>query len=250
MLRIVTELYGYSIQAIDGIIGEVHDFYFDDQFWTIRYLIVDTKKWLSGRKVLILPATLNEPNWKGQVFPVSLSREQIKNSPDADTDKPISRQHESELHQYYSWPPYWDYEAIAGAAPMMDAQVEKKRVATEESGEDLHLRSTKEIINYRIHAVDGEVGHAEDFIMEDGNWIIRYMVVSTRNWLPGKKVLMSPAWIQRISWADSEVYVDLSREQIKDSPEFNPRYPVNREYEEHLYDFYGRPRYWVQKTNR
>jgi stress response protein YsnF len=245
MLRIVKELYGYNIQATDGDIGEVHDFYFDDQFWTIRYLVVDTSKWLSGRKVLISPVALGEPDWRKRVFPVSLTKEQVKNSPDIDTDKPLSRQHEENLREYYSWPFYWDYEAIANVGPMMSAQSEKKKIAAEKGREDPHLRSTKEVIDYCIHAVDGEVGTVEDFVVEDENWIIRYMVVDTRKWLPGKKVIVFREWIERVSWADSEVYVDLSREEIKNSPEFDPRQPVNREYEERLYDFYGRPKYWV-----
>jgi hypothetical protein len=244
MLRIVRELYGYSIQAIDGDIGEVHDLYFDDQSWTIRYLIVDTSRWLSGQKVLISAAALGEPNWKKRTFPVSLTKEQVKNSPDVDIDKPLSRQHEENLHKYYKWPFYWDYEAIANVGPMMRTQVDKKNIAREREGEDLHLRSTKEVIDYHINATDGEIGHAQDFVVEDDSWIIRYMVVDTRNWLPGKRVLVSPAWIERISWADSEVYVDLSQEEIKNSPKFDPRQPVNREYEERLYDLHGRPRYW------
>jgi sporulation protein YlmC with PRC-barrel domain len=245
MLRIVKELYGYNVRAVDGDIGEVHDFYFDDQFWTIRYLVVDPRKWLSGRKVLISPVVLGEPNWKEREFPVSLIKEQVKNSPDIGTDKPLSRQHEENLHKYYSWPFYWDYEAIANVGPMMSAQAEKKKLATEKGEEDPHLRSTKEIIDYRIHAIDGEIGHVQDFVVEDKSWVIRYMVVDTRNWLPGKKVLVSPDWIERISWADSEVYVDLPREVIKGGPRFDPRQPVNREYEERMYDLYGRPRYWV-----
>jgi hypothetical protein len=236
------ELYGYNIRAIDGEIGMVHDFYFDDRFWKIRYMVVDTSKWLSGRKVLISPVALGEPNWKEKMFPVSLNKEQIKNSPETDEDKPISRQHESELHEYYSWPFYWDYEAIANVGRMVSSQAEKK-TATEEK--DPHLRSTREVDGYNIQTTDGEFGHVEDFVVEDDNWIIRYMVVDTRKWLPGKKVLISPSWVEKISWSDAEVYVDLSQEKIKDSPEFNPRQPVNRDYEERLYDFYGRPKYWI-----
>ena len=245
MLRIVKELYGYSIRTINGDIGEVHDFYFDDRFWTIRYLVVDTSKWLPGRKVLIPPVALGEPDWKKRVFPVSLTRDQVKSSPDFDTNKPLSRQHEENLHIYYSWPFYWDYEAVASVGPMMSAHAERKKIAAERGGEDLHLRSTREVIDYRIHAIDDEVGHVQDFVVEDESWIIRYMVVDTRKWLPGKKVLVFRECIERISWADSEVYVDLSREEIKNSPEFDPRQPVNREYEERLYDFYGHPKYWI-----
>jgi hypothetical protein len=112
-----------------------------------------------------------------------------------------------------------------------------------ESG-DPHLRSTQEVLGYYIHASDGDLGHVEDFIVDDDNWTIRYMVVDTRNWLPGKKVLVAPEWITEVSWGESKVYVDLTQDAIKDSPEYDPTETVNRLYEERLYDFYGRPKYW------
>jgi hypothetical protein len=245
MLRIVKELYGYSIRATDGDIGKVADFYFDDRFWTVRYLVVDTSRWLSGRKTLISSAALEEPSWEEKAFPVSLTKEQVKNGPDIDTDKPISRQHEAELHKYYGWPIYWDYEAMASVAPMMSPQAERKKIATEQGGDDPYLRSMKEVADYYTHATDGEIGHVEDFVVADENWVVRYMVVNTRNWMPGKKVLVSPTWIDRVSWGEMAIHVNLTKSQVKNSPKFDPRQPVNREYEEHLYDFYGRPRYWV-----
>ncbi|MBD3181589.1 PRC-barrel domain containing protein [Candidatus Poribacteria bacterium] len=244
MLRVVKEIYDYNIRTTDGKIGEVNDFYFDDQFWKIRYLVVDTSKWLSGKKVLISPIALGEPNWVDRELPVSLTKVQVKESPDVDTDKPISRQQEVELHEYYSWPFYWDYEALANVGKMVNIS-EKKKAKIYEGKQDLHLRSMKEIVDYNIDAVDGEIGKVQDFVIEDKDWFVRYMVVDTRKWLPGKKVLISPEWVDRISWSDSRVYVDLPQEKIRNSPEFDPKQPVNREYEERLYDFYGRPRYWI-----
>jgi stress response protein YsnF len=249
MLRSTKELRGYAVRATDGDIGKVHGFYFDDRVWTIRYLVVETGNWFEGRRVLLPTAALGMPDWAKQVFPVSLTKDQVKNSPDITTDKPVSRQMEEELYGYYGWTPYWRTAApLSGVGAWAVAQMLMK---TEENNSqdqepDPHLRSTREVIGYHIQATDDEVGHAEDFIIEDEVGIIRYMVVNTRNWLPGKSVLVSPSWIDRVSWPEREIYVDLSREQIKGSPEFDPSVAVNRGYELRLYDYYGRPQYWTR----
>ena len=115
---------------------------------------------------------------------------------------------------------------------------------------DSHLRSTEAVTGYNIEAADGEIGHVDGFVVDDENWSIRYMEVATRNWWPGKKVLVSPAWIERVSWADSTVYVRLSREAIQTGPEFDESTPITREYEYLLYDHYGLPHYWLQEAER
>jgi sporulation protein YlmC with PRC-barrel domain len=239
MQRSVESLYGYSIRATDGDIGKIHEFYFDDETWTIRYLVVDTGSWLLGRRVLLSTAAVDEPGPEKLEFPVALTKEQVERSPHISSDKPVSRQMEENLHTYYGWIPYWTGAGAAAAATAAEM------TATKEPG-DPHLRSTREVTNYHIHATDGEIGHVEDFIVEGTTWIIRYMIVNTRNWLPGRSVLVAPAWVSKVSWAESKVSVDLDKEMIKNSPEFDPSAAVNREYELRLYDYYGRPKYWTQ----
>jgi len=230
ILRSVKELYGYDVRATDGHIGKVDDFCFHDSSWAIEYMVVDTGGWLSERKVLISFASLEQPDWVGRVFPVSLTRERVKNSPPLDVDKPISKIYESELREHYGWPV---------PSPV------KVRIAAMEAREESNLRSTKEVIGYHIQSTDGEVGHVEDFIADDDEWLIRYMVVDTRNVLPGKKALVSADWIEKVSWAESKVYLDITEEELKGAPEFNYSAPVNRKYEMRLYDYYGRPVYWA-----
>ena len=247
MLLSIKNLFDYKIEATDGPIGRVHDFYIDDRNWSVRYVVVDTHTWLPGRRVLIAPESVDRPRFQGRLLPVNLTREQIEHSPDVDTDKPVSRQHEEQLHRYYRWTPYWygGYGAVtAPAAPMGPAG---SRVATEtEQPVTTHLRSVRELIDYRLRASNGEIGHIEDFILEEENWRLRYFVVDTRNWLPGKRVLLSTEWIRNIDWAQSTVYVEIDRREVQDSPEFNPEAPINREYEVRLYDYYGRPKYWLE----
>lgn len=225
MLRSVNEIHGYKINAQDGEMGNVEDFYFDDETAYIRYLVVSTGPWLFGKKVLLSPVALDKPDWATQTLSVNVTKEQIKNAPDIDISKPVSRQLESRLYGYYGWHPYWSFPPVPPENP--------------------HLRSAEEVEGYHIHARDGEIGHVEDFIADDELWIIRYLVVDTRNWLPGKKVVISPVWLERVNWFERKVDVDLSQEEIKGAPEYDPSAPVNRQYEERLYDFYGRPRYWI-----
>jgi hypothetical protein len=239
MLRSVEALSGYTILARDDTIGTVDGFYFDDLYWTIRYLVVDTGTWLTGRKVLISPLAVGQPDWETHLFPVELTRNQVKNSPEIDLVKPVSRQLETELHRHYEWPAYWsDVSPGSTPSPQQGAPADLR---------DPHLRSTKEVIGYDIQARDGKIGHVEDFVTDDQDWTIRYMVVDTRDWLPGRKVLVSPQWVEQILWSESDVHVDLARETIKRSPEYDPSAPVNRDYEERLYDYYGRPKYWLRR---
>ncbi|MCI0394457.1 MAG: PRC-barrel domain-containing protein [Chloroflexi bacterium] len=247
MLRGLDELRGYKVLATDDEIGQVDDFYFDDQYWTVRYLVVNTGGWLFGRRVLLSPTALGEPGWAERVLPVALTREQVEKSPAADLAKPVSRQYEMELHTYYGWLPYWAgygspiAPSALGAYPAAPlVQEEPKR----QEG-DPHLQSVAEVSGYHIQATDGEIGHVEDFLAEDDNWFIRYMVVDTSNWLPGRKVLVSPSWVKAIRWSESEVVVDLKRETIKNSPEYDPSAEVNRAYEKKLHDYYGRRGYWM-----
>jgi hypothetical protein len=113
---------------------------------------------------------------------------------------------------------------------------------------DSHLRSTEAVTGYNIEAADGEIGHVDGFLVDDEAWAIRYIEVATRNWWPGKKVLVSPAWIERVSWMESKVYVGLSREAIKNGPEYAESTPITREYENQLYVHYGRPPYWLHEA--
>ena len=174
---------------------------------------------------------MGTPDWESKTFPVRLTQEQIRNSPDIDTKQPVSRQHEVELSQYYRWPMYWESGFYPGAVfgmlplcPMSDARtVTNDEASTQKRPGDPHLRSTASVTGYYIHATDGEIGHVADYIVDDETWTLRFLLVDTRNWLPGKTVLLSPRSITRVEWADSMVYVNLSRESVKQSPGFNHR---------------------------
>lgn len=249
MLRNVNGLVGYTIRATDGDLGAVREFYFGDQTWTIRYLVVETGSWLSGRKVLLSPAALSEADFESRTFRANLTMEQVRNSPDIDTAKPVSRQHEIDLSAHYAWPMYWgsglSTGGMYGVAPPSPLMVEEseadEEAAVAQDHDDPRLRSTRAVTGYHIHATDGDLGRVEDYIIDDETWHVRFLVVDTGNWLPGRSVLISPHWIKSVEWEEAKVIVDLSREEIKGSPEFDPYQPVSADYEGKLHDYYGRP---------
>ncbi|HEX5885035.1 MAG TPA: PRC-barrel domain-containing protein [Pyrinomonadaceae bacterium] len=257
----IKSLRGETIHATDGDFGSVDDFLFDDENWAIRYLVVDTGKWIPGRQVLISPVSLRTKQ-RADELRTTLSKEQIKNSPDIYTDRPVSRQREAEYLNYFGYPYYWRGPALWGATayPLYPDDTRSMKYPDRVSGstgsaaaprierlpeaEDTHLRSAAEVTGYYIEATDGEIGHVEDFIVDDTNWVIRYMVVDTVNWWPGKKVVVSPEWITGVSWPNSRVSVSLSRQEIKNAPEYDPRTMMSRAYEDVLYEYYSRPKYW------
>src|SRR5579885_3061322 len=249
MLRQAKQLKNYKLGARDGDIGRVKDFYFDDQIWTVRYLVADTGGWLSGRLVLISPYALDPPNDDTKISPVNLTKGQIENSPAIAADQPVSRHFEWDYYSYYGWPGYWGGSYAWGETPYPTPGLahwsEEMRLT---GGNDPHLRSMKEVSGYNAEALDGEIGHIDDFLIDDETRTIRYLAIDTRNWWPGKKVLVSPEWIQRVSWAEARVFINLNRGIIKSAPEYDEHRPITRDYETRLYRHYNREYYWASSA--
>jgi hypothetical protein len=246
MLQKARDIKGYSLRACDGDIGHVTDFLFSDKYWTVRYLVVDTGEWLKSRQVLISPIALGATNDPEGVIPVDLSRGQVERSPELDTTKPVSRHYEMKYYQYYRWPYYWEgvgpWGAWGHAKEMMrEVQSWKERVDQGEEPENPHLRSMNEVTEYHVEARDGEIGHIEDFIIDDKTWCVNYIEIDTRNWWPGgKKVLLARQWVEDVSWEERKVSVDVGRGTIKEAPDYNERESIGEAYELALFRHYGR----------
>jgi hypothetical protein len=241
-------LKGFALHSRDGAIGSAREFYFDDDFWTVRYLIADTGKWLTGRKVLLSPFSLLSVDSSKKEIHVNLTKKQIEDSPGLDTDKPVSRQFEDSYYAYYGWPTYWDGPYSWGPYPYLTRDSERfEEFKRQEKSGDSHLRSTHDVNGYNVDASDGNVGSVEDFIIDDETWAIRYLVVNTGHWLSDRKVLVSPQWIENASWDDSRVIVNLTREAIKNSPELTEDLLLSRNYEIGLHGHYSRDGYWTEE---
>jgi hypothetical protein len=269
MLRNTNDMKGYAIHATDGDIGRVVDCFFDDEVWTVRYLVVDTGGWLLSRKVLISPISMLQPDWSGKSIPVSITKEQVRNSPDIDTDMPVSRQHESRYLGFYGYPSYWGGTGpwAGGAYPGMmmpgyggletppvtlsqQAEIDLAQAEEQRSHrhDDIHLRSCDEVKDYHIHAIDGEIGHVEGFLLDEETWAIRYIVINTSNWWLGHQVLLAPAWIDEIRWLDRTVLVKLTREQIREAAPYDMTVELSREHEVAIYKHYGYEGYWMPEV--
>lgn len=239
----------YKLNGIEGEVGSIKEFFFDDKFWTVRYLIVNTGGWLKRKQVLISPYFLLNVDHKLELININLKKIEIENSPSADSDKPVSRQFEEEYYDYYGAPVYWGGPSMWGSFPSIIHDREKwKTIEKQEDSWDPDLRSTKDVSGHSIQATDGELGHVDDFIIDDETWAIRYLVIDTKNWLPGKKVLISPQWINRISWEDSKVFVNLSRETIREAPEYDEDEGITRDYESKLFHHYNLQEYWSEQA--
>jgi uncharacterized protein YrrD len=243
------DLKGYKLGTEDGNIGKVKEILFDDKHWTVRYLVADTGGWLTGRQVLIAPYGLESIDTENQIVQTNLTRKQIESSPSLDSDRPVSQQFEETYYGYYGWPVYWSGFNSWGMVPYVDRSEQHKYYEGQRHW-DPTLRSTRVVTGYHVHARDGQLGHVKDFIIDDENWAIRYLVVDTGNWLSDKKVLISPLWIDNVSWDSSSIFTSLSRQEIKTAPEFSEQALLNRVYEANLHGHYGRENYWdAESTN-
>jgi hypothetical protein len=251
----LNKVLGHEIQATDNVIRKVRQFLFDDDQWVVRYLVVDTGNFLSRKDVLISLMSMKKIVWHSKKIEVSMTKDQIEKSPDIDTQKPVSRQHEQVYFSYYGWPGYWGY---AGPWSMglygigyPPGQYTDRFLANQvdlypkQSEQDSHLRSSKEVTGYGIDATDGSFGHVEDFIFDDQSWTIRYLVIDTKNYWPSPSAIIASDWIRSINWSALKVAIELNGAVVKSAPEFNTDVPVTRDYEKKLYQFYKRIPYWL-----
>jgi uncharacterized protein YrrD len=228
MMRTIRQLYGKTLAASDGDIGHIQDFYFNDQQWAVRYVIVDTGSWLPGRQVLLSPHAFRSVDQREDSLQVILTRQQIENSPPIDSHKPVSRQYEEEYYRYYGWPSYWDGGGMwgLGGQPvtpwpyLMPDQQTTTPNAPLSDGPDPHLRSTQSMDSYHIQASDGSIGHITDFVMDE-NWVIRQLVIRTGHWFSSKEIVLSQEDVDRISYEQSTVYVSKTKEAISAAPEYH-----------------------------
>ena len=257
MLRTAKEFHAYAIGAVDGTIGQVEDIYLDDEAWVARYLVVRAGSWLLGNKVLISPIAIGKPDSAQHTLPVSISKEQVRNSPDFDSEKPVTRQHELDYSSYYGYSPYWGSTGNWGSGmfpnlmmpdyrerePQQTTEQEDRytrspaEVAREEHA-DPHLRSCAAITGYHFHASDGEIGRVSGMLIDDETWAVRYLIVDTSNWWLGHHALVEPEWIKAVSWAEGTVSVRLTRQAVKDAPVYKPGQSITPDDEARLHQHY------------
>jgi len=271
MFRSLSDLEKCSIGATDGEIGRVKDCYFDDKSWVLRYFVVETGAWLANRCVLISPISVSKADWPAKSLPVAITKKQVEDSPSIDSDLPVSRQHEMSYLGYYGYPYYWGGAGLWGAgafpglllsgvgyggtdsayrqAQAQGARADAEADAERHSHEDHHLRSGNAMLRYRIHASDGDLGHVRELLIDEDSWAVRYLIADTSNWWLGHRVLISPQWIQNVSWADEQVDVNLTRAAVKTAPPYLPDQPLDRPLEKAVFSHHQREGYWSEQAS-
>ena len=219
----INDLYGNELAALDGEIGHVRDFYFDDNIWVIRYAIADTGDWLTGRLVLLSPHAFGKLDQHEKILHINLRKMQIQDSPSIESHKPVSRQYEAEYFRYYGWPAYWAGDAMWGMGgfpvlvPPVKDEIETQRVYYHR--DDKHLQSAREVTGYPIEAADGTIGHVKGFLVDDRSWAIHELVVETGHWYSGKEIRISTSKVNWISYKESKVHVNLTKADIERTAE-------------------------------
>ncbi|MCS6302695.1 MAG: PRC-barrel domain containing protein [Nitrospira sp.] len=241
--RRVRDIAALTLSAIDGRMGSISELYFDDQNWTVRYLIVNTGGWLSARNVLIAPIAVAGIDDADASMRINLRKEQIEQAPPIEKAKPISRQYEEAYYEHFRWAPYWQAGTTVLGTPIPYPDPPPMNVDEPvffESPEKSHLRSSAEVTGYGVHAQDGEIGHIEDLVIDDEDWNVGYVEVDTRNWLPGKKVLVQTGRIKQIDWYSRSVTMSLTRHAIQSAPAYEPSMLITPDYEIQLFKHYGK----------
>ena len=228
MLFNIHSLLGLSLSATDGEAGKIEEIYFDDRSWEIRYLVVKTGHWLSGRKVLISPLAFDRSPWDGRTFPVNLTKNQILNSPEMDTNRPLSVQDTRSLNEYYRWQQFIDNGFYAPMHCDQPDLTEKPSIHCP-SADNFHLRSTRETRGFRIHAKDGEIGFVSGFIVENESWEIVYLLVVAKSIFGDQKILISVQDIRKIKWTESKIYLDISVKAVEQCRTFDGSRIINPE---------------------
>ncbi|WP_321368615.1 PRC-barrel domain-containing protein [uncultured Desulfuromusa sp.] len=237
-LRKLSDLTGYGFLAQDAEVGRLEEIYFDDHYWHARYLVVKTGNWLLGRRVLLVPEVIEGIDDEEKNLWVNLTRQQIENAPPIDSEQPVSWTYQQQYYRYYDRDPYWITDSLFNSTPAIPPFVQPDE--TIKKPENPHLRSSSEVTGYRLSAEDGDVGHVEDFIFDEQSWALRYLEIDTRNWLPGRHVLISPAWVEEVDWATQQVKVAVSRDLVNNAPEYDSSKHISREYQLALYKHYGK----------
>jgi uncharacterized protein YrrD len=199
MLRSLEDLFEASVNATDGEIGVVTNFLFDEQTWMIRYIVVKVGNWFSRHDVVIAVTAIDVPDWANKTFRAHLTREQVRNSPDIDSSKPVSRQQETAMREYYGWSARWHHLEFPVALPPAGREFPPG------TGDDPHLRSSEHLAGYQVWAREGEIGRLRNFIVDESSWHISYLEVKAGDWLHSRAILIPTHWVLSVSWGKHRI---------------------------------------------
>lgn len=250
MLWNASAIHKYAVEATDGPIGTVSDFLFDDAHWKVRWLVIDTGEWSEAGKVIVPTQVVGHPDPAKRTLSVKLTQDQVEKSPAVGDDQPISRETEASAYKHYGASPYWGADYLGGyhaqwaSTPFPVSGDQERAIEAADARRDKYnpsLRSFALVDGYHIEGRDGNIGHVEDFIVDDRNWSIAFLVVDTRNWWAGKRVLISPRSVLEIDWQERMVTLNADRQKVKDSPAYDPAATLDKAFVQQFHRHYGLP---------
>lgn len=228
MLHSVKDVQDFQVAARDGDVGSLEEFLFDDRDWRIRYLLVKSGGWATARKILVSPLAIKEIDWEDESLTLDLTFQQIQQCPPWEADKPVSRQYEAEFARHYGYSFYWNQPYLWGESALPDLMstpgldTDPTQGEPQGGGADhAHLRSSREVTGYDLRTTDNTIGHVEDFLFDDKSWILPLLVAETREWWPGKHVLIATSRIEDIDKNERCIALRLTREEMEHEPDYD-----------------------------
>lgn len=202
MKRSLDSMLGSTLVGTDGEIGKVYNVFFDDRSWAVRYLVAEIGSWFTRRKVLVSPVVLAEPDWNRRAIPVKLTKEQVRNSPGVNADRPVSQRQQLAIIRHYCW---GDCLTMEPSVPPFGWPSPEVPLPKREDEGDQHLRSAKEVAGYQAVGPGGALGSITDFIIDDRGWTIPDLVVRPESPVPAGRVLLPTRWVSGVCWRDRRV---------------------------------------------
>jgi len=203
-LLLARNLYGTSVDASDGRLGNIIDFLFDDQRWHVGHLVLNAGRWLRRRRVTLPYDTIVMKDWSDRhVFIEGLTRQQIRISPATETRVPIS------LHESLAEVTIMDWDTYLVNTTFTDHPWQ--------ISDDPHIHNTRDVVGYHVQGSDGPIGYVSDFVINDESWSVSDLVVNMRNWLPGRQILIPTAHIEEVRGANRSMRISLSRKSIRET---------------------------------
>jgi len=155
---------------------------------------------------------------------VRLTKKQIEESPSIESHKSVSRQYEIDYYRHYGWPVYWNGGAmwgLGGFPTVMPPPISEAASRLHHHRDDKHLQSTLAVTGYKIQTAAGLIGELSGFLVNDRSWEITRLIVETGHWYSGKEIIVAPAQVERISYEESKVFVNLSNAEAMERPQYS-----------------------------
>jgi hypothetical protein len=238
MLKNAGDIMTYRLSAGDGDLGQIVKLLFDEETWTVRYIVVRTR----GQDVFVSPVGITSVDNTRGIVVAGSTGEALRAAPSFDTGQPVTRSQESDYFDYHGWHAYWEGESRWGDAacpgPLLSPPRSEERTVVRSASCDSFLRVTDDVEGFSVQCPEGELGCVKDLLIDLRTWAIRYTLIDTGE----RRLLLSPHWIDQIGWLERTMIVDIPAGMLRKAPPYGTGHPVTDDYERRLFTHYGKIR--------